>query len=261
MSLADESDFWAQVRLIAREEASHFRDGGSVVAEDGIIADGSYNAKDGTVSVWLIETASIISNGTEQPLLRQGIQLLTPIHGQQAGPVGGERVILIRRHSGWLAVLEHGKDDSPGAPAGEHWYAHKSGSYHKFQNSGNVSVKATAAHQITAATISHTSSGNSTFAASGNTAINALNVAITGTAAASLIAPSTQVGPPGGPYLNIGGGGLGSGYAVVRVLDLVTLLYWLSNHEHSGVQSGSSNTGVPVTAPPSVSGSPVTSTG
>jgi hypothetical protein len=235
LSLADDADLFATIRLMIRSEMNRWNDGGSLLAEDGIIANGSWNPADGTVTVLKIETASLLPSNTEQPLPLPGVQLLAPVHGMQGGPVGGERVILMRRHSGWLALLEHGKDDSPGAPAGEKWLTHKSGSSQKFQNSGNVSTTANATHQIQAVTITHTASGNAT--------LSATNAMITGTAAASVIAPSTAIGPSGGPYLNIGSGGLGGTYALVRVFELNALVASFNTHVHSGVQGGISNTG------------------
>lgn len=244
MSMADHADFWSQVRLIVREEAHKASDGGSIFAEDGIIADGSYSPKDGTVSVWMTETASLLPSNTEQPLPIQGVQLLTPVHGQQAGPVGGERVILIRRHSGWLAVLEHGEEDSPGAPAGEYHYLHKSGSFYKFKNSGDLDLNANAAHNVTAASSTHAVTGNETHTAQ--------NFSATATTAASVIAPSTQIGPSGGPYLNIGGGGYSASDAPILEAAFAIFNAWAATHIH-GPGTGS-DTGPPTISPPTVPG-------
>jgi hypothetical protein len=254
MSLADEADFWSRVRQIAREEASRAKDGGSTFAEDGIVASGSWNPKDATVSVWKLETASIIGDDTEQPLLYQGVQLATTVAGHQGPPIGDERVILIRRHSGWLAVLEHGEaggtpDDSPGAPAGEYWYVHPATkSFQKFENNGNVAVSAQANHSVTAASSSHTVTGTE--------AHTAQNLSMEASEAVPITSPSVQIGPMGGSYLQVGGSGDGGGYALVRVSDLTSLLEWASTHVHSGVQGGDGDTAAPTIPAPSVTGAP-----
>jgi hypothetical protein len=259
MSDADHADFWTQVRLIARDESKRSRDGGSSLAEDGIIAQGSWNPVDGTVSVLLIETASIITDGTEQPLVLKGIQLATTVAGHQGPPVGGERVILLRRHSGWLAILEHGQaagtpDDSPGAPAGENWYVHpKTKSYQKFKNTGNVDVKANNTHNVNAASSTHTVTGSETHSAA--------TFGVTASESASIIAPSVQIGPSGGPYLNIGGGGLGSGFALVRVFELNALITAFNAHTHSGVLTGGGTTGTPTATASPATGSTDTTAG
>ena len=254
MSLADEADFWSRVRQIAREEASRAKDGGSTFAEDGIVASGSWNPKDGTVSVWKLETASTIGDDTEQPLLYQGVQLATTVAGHQGPPIGDERVILLRRHSGWLAVLEHGEaagtpDDSPGAPAGEYWYVHPATkSFQKFENTGNVAVGAQANHSVTAASSSHTVTGTE--------AHTAQNLSMEASEAASITAPVINIGPSGGPYIQVGGSGIGGDLAIVRVSDLSALLTWAASHVHSGVQGGTGDTASPTFPPPAITGAP-----
>jgi hypothetical protein len=253
MSLADEASFWERVRHVAREEAHKAPDGGSIFAEDGLVADGSWNPKDGTISVWLIETASLLPSGTEQPLLLQGVQLATTVAGHQGPPIGNERCVLIRRHTGWLAILEHGTpagtpDDSPGAPAGEHWDVHKgTGSYTKITNAGNVEVHAQAQHSVTAASSAHTVTGTESHTSD--------NLSMEASVSASITSPSVQIGPSGGPYLQVGGSS-GGGFAIVRVTDLAALLTWASTHVHSGVQGGGGNTAAPTVPAPSVTGAP-----
>lgn len=245
MSLAENADFWARVRLVARQEAMRAHDGGSVYGEDGIIANGSWNPQSGTVDVWKVETASILTDGTEQPLRYQGVQLATTVNGHQGPPVGGERVILLRRHSGWLAILEHGQDDSPKAPAGEHWYVHpKTGSFQKFENNGNIAVSAEAQHSIAAA--------SSTQTITGSEAHTAQTWSASASTSASVTAPSVQIGPSGGPYLQTGGSGAGGSNALVRAFELnavVTainsLIALFNAHVHSGVQGGGGNSGAP----------------
>lgn len=70
----------------------------------------------------------------------------------------------------------------------------------------------------------------------------------------SIIAPHISIGPQGGPNIVIGEG---SGeYALIRVIDLNTLLSWLASHEHTGVQSGGAMSGAPSSSPPTITGSP-----
>lgn len=66
--------------------------------------------------------------------------LLTTQIGDQAGLIGGERAMLFRVPSGWAAMLEHGPDDSPQAPLGERWIAHRdptTGEYNAFLKATN----------------------------------------------------------------------------------------------------------------------------
>jgi hypothetical protein len=254
MSLADDADLWSMIRRIVREELAQAKDGGSRFAEDGIVASGSWNPTDGTVSVWKLETASLLPSDTEQPLLYQGVQLATTVAGHQGPPIGNERCILIRRHSGWLAIMEHGTpagtpDDSPGAPAGEHWYVHPSTkSFQKFTNAGNVEVSAQAQHSVSAASSTHTVTGTE--------AHSSENLSMEASETASITAPSVNIGPSGGPYIQVGGSGIGGDLAIVRVSDLSALLTWAAAHVHSGVQGGSSDTAAPTTSPPTITGAP-----
>lgn len=249
MSLADQADLWAEIRLMIRDEIGHYHDGSGLTAQDGIVANGSWNPADGTISVWMNETSSILVNRTEQPLPRQGIQLLAPVHGQQAGPIGGERVILIRRHSGWIAVLEHGLDDSPGAPAGESWMTQQSGdggsqkSSIKLKNGGDVSITAANAHQVTAASSTHEITGTEAHSAQMFTA--------TATSAASITAPSVQIGPTGGPNLSIGSSGYNSADAPILEAAFAAFYEWALTHVHV---PGGENTGPPLVPPPMVPG-------
>jgi glucose/arabinose dehydrogenase len=120
------------------------------VAVDGFIVPGSWNASTGEVDVFTLETGALLEDATEFPMVHKHVQLATTAHGHQTPPVGNERVVLIPRHSGFLAIMEHGDDDSPGAPAGESWLTQSTGSYLKLENSGNVALNAHATAMLTA---------------------------------------------------------------------------------------------------------------
>jgi len=196
-------------------------------ALDGVMVPGSWNAKNGTIDVALISSAAYIEDPSQQLTIISGVQLATTGHGHQTPPDGagwvgpsgdGERVILIPRESGFLAILEHGHDDSPGAPAGESWQLHKTGSYTKMVNSGDVQRHANANITDTASNITHTA-----------------------TSAASMHAPTITLAPVSGTT-----------YAVVHIQSLQALYAWLLTHTHSGVSSGGSNTGAPSSAAPAI---------
>ncbi len=93
-------------------------------SERGVIVPGSYNSKDGTVQVLIGTTAAIIPTAWSQPLAYPKLPLMTPVHGMQAGPKGGERCVVVKIKGGRGVYLVHDMDDSPGAPAGEYWYVH-----------------------------------------------------------------------------------------------------------------------------------------
>lgn len=114
------AEILSHMQQIARDSASTVP-----IGLDGVII--GYNPADGTVSVVIgssVAAAELADEPFTQPVVLTGVQLSTHALGTQYGPVGGERVLIVPRESGWQAVLEHGLNDSPGAPAGEHWIAH-----------------------------------------------------------------------------------------------------------------------------------------
>lgn len=126
------ADFIALIYRIVAEVMSNQSRG-----EQGVIVPGSYRKADGTVQVLIGTTAAIIQETDQQPLPRPRLPLLTPVHGMQAGPTGDERCIVVAFSGGFGVHLMHDEDDSPGAPAGEHWYVHPaSKSFYKYTNDG-----------------------------------------------------------------------------------------------------------------------------
>jgi hypothetical protein len=115
------------------------------VGREGIIQ--SYDPTDSTVEVIFGDGAAIIvgdGGDGDTPPFERGVPLITSHHGDQFGPIGGERCIVIPTQSGYAAHLHHAWDDSPGAPAGERWITHrdpttgKVDSYIKFTNAGSA---------------------------------------------------------------------------------------------------------------------------
>ena len=116
------------------------------VGRQGIIQ--SYDPTDGTVEVIFGDGAAIITgrqgDGDTPPTERR-IPLITNHHGDQAGPIGGERCVVIPTQSGYAAHIIYDEDDSPGAPAGERWITHldpatgEVNAYIKLTNDGKTS--------------------------------------------------------------------------------------------------------------------------
>lgn len=109
--------------------------------EAGVIVPKSYDPTTGTVQVLIGTTAAIIADTSSQPLPRPRLPLMTPVHGMQAGPVGGERCVILRTPGSAGVYLVHDTDDSPNAPAGEFHYLHRNASgatdsYFKVTNDG-----------------------------------------------------------------------------------------------------------------------------
>lgn len=112
---------------------------------EGVCVAGSYDP----AGVWeggaAMPSASFVigdSYGAATDANNMGVvraTLLTTQIGDQAGLIGGERAILFRVPSGWAAMLEHGPDDSPQAPLGERWIAHRDPGTGEF----NAFIKAT----------------------------------------------------------------------------------------------------------------------
>lgn len=110
------SDVISAVRLLARQ--THVP-----VSFEGTVVPDSWNAQAGTVDVLIGDTAGYTDDDSENPLVLQGVPLSTPAYGFQHGPVGGERATVVTAGgSDWRASIDYDEDDSPGTPAGEHWW-------------------------------------------------------------------------------------------------------------------------------------------
>ncbi len=92
---------------------------------EGIILKGSYDPSDGTATVAFGDTIAVFGDSGDTPILVPRVPIKTPHVGDQYGPLGDERVKISATQSGYAAEMVHGPNDSPGAPAGERWIAHR----------------------------------------------------------------------------------------------------------------------------------------
>lgn len=97
----------------------------------GVIVAGSYDPigiQQGNLalpSVEVIIGEDYASTTNTETLVTRRATLATSQIGDMAGPVGGERVVLFRSPSGWIAMFQHGPDDTPKTPQGERWIAQR----------------------------------------------------------------------------------------------------------------------------------------
>ncbi len=100
------------------------------VVTEGIILAGSYDATTGTVQVIMGHTVAAATfqhpNGQQITPTVVGASLQVTGYGDQYGPIGGERCLLVQCGTQFTAFLEFDQDDSPGAPSGERWIVHRS---------------------------------------------------------------------------------------------------------------------------------------
>ena len=92
-------------------------------AEHGMIVNGSFDPKLGTVKVLFgSDMLQFDASGNLLPVdqlpARGPYPLLTPWLGVQGAPVGGERCVVIPAAGSWVVAITHW-DDSPGIEAGE----------------------------------------------------------------------------------------------------------------------------------------------
>jgi len=121
---------------------------------EGIIIKGTYDPADGTATVGFGDTAAVFRDEGDAPILVPRVPIKTPHVGDQYGPIGDERVKISATQSGYSAEMVHGPDDSPGAPAGERWIAHRkaNGKYDtilKFTNDGASAGDAKGGFRVT----------------------------------------------------------------------------------------------------------------
>lgn len=81
-------------------------------------------------------------------------------------------------------------EQPPAAPSGEFWLVHKSGSFLKFTNDGNVSLNA-------AGNLNATVGGNMTANVTGNANTTAAQANVTASSSASITAPTIKIGSSG----------------------------------------------------------------
>jgi len=94
-------------------------------ARDGFIVAGTYDRADGTASVCIANTMAVHTDRGDGPVVVGRVPIYATHVGDQFGVIGDERVVLLPTESGYLALIRHGPDDSPQAPAGERWIGHR----------------------------------------------------------------------------------------------------------------------------------------
>jgi hypothetical protein len=85
----------------------------------GVVADGTWNSAEGTISI--IDGESFSAIPPDQPIVLANAPVLTNQVGDQTGPLPGDTVVSLRTHGGFVSVFHHVPDNSPGVPAGERW--------------------------------------------------------------------------------------------------------------------------------------------
>ena len=95
------------------------------IDREGIVIKGTYDPTDGTATVAFGDTAAVFRDEGDTPILIPRVPIKSPHVGDQYGVMGDERVKISATQSGYAAEMVHGPDDSPGAPAGERWIAHR----------------------------------------------------------------------------------------------------------------------------------------
>jgi hypothetical protein len=229
-----------------------------LIGREGVVINGSWQPTGefaGTAETLQGDTASVLGDDGDAPISHAHISVGTTAIGDQYGPRGGERAVLLPTQSGWIKIFHHGPDDSPGAPAGELWRCHYNAAgqidaYIKLTNDGDAGDALGGLSMLTGSRfVLETASGF--------------------TVIIDDVAKAIRLGTPGGLALIlddtlgkilIGKGGLGAPDSVMTQSDAQTLanaiiesVQTAFNTFAATVQSGS---GVP---PPTVG--PVTATG
>lgn len=89
------------------------------MAREGIILKGTYDPTDGTASILFGDTAACFTDQGDTPNIAAHVPIHTIATGTQQGPLGDERVKCFPTPSGYVAMVVHGPDDSPGAAPGQ----------------------------------------------------------------------------------------------------------------------------------------------
>jgi hypothetical protein len=187
-------------------------------AYSAYILPSTWNPKDGTVAVRVKHTAWLQArnDGINIPLDPIRIPLLTAGLGHQYGPQGYEDVTVFPRADRSVAIFEHTEVTTPGAPAGEHWLVHYTGTavidlWIKFTNAMGV--------DILAGPLFHMATKN-------GLAINASD--------------ATGILQLGATNLDMTNDAVATRRYVHEYVDMI-----YNSHTHPGVQNGSGTTGAP----------------
>lgn len=96
-----------------------------VAVLEGVLQAGSYDPTNGTVQVVIGHTVAAAGfDDGDQPMIVTA-SLATVGYGDQYGPIGNERALVLRAGTHYIAFIEFGPDDSPGVPSGERWIVHR----------------------------------------------------------------------------------------------------------------------------------------
>lgn len=209
-------------------QASLDSDRTPLVVLEGIIQAGSYDPTVGTVQISIGHTVAAASfNDGDQPDIVTAA-LATIGYGDQYGPVGNERALVLRAGTHYVALIEFGPDDSPNAPSGERWTIHRNSSgatdaYDKITNDGATAGDGKAGRRILVGeyAVIQTTGGlqvtlNDKAGISGQIEL---------TAGSLTLIMDANTGT-----LQIGGSGTTSGDAIMRQSDIVSLLSSLATN-------------------------------
>ena len=118
MSLKDEQQYRDLLALVSSMIAQIPHP----VGIEGVVVAGSYSPATSDATSLRGDTYAAIDDQTGQatthPIVHPRISIATAAHGDQYGPVGNERTVLLPTQSGYIMLFEHQEDDSPGAPSG-----------------------------------------------------------------------------------------------------------------------------------------------
>lgn len=256
----------ADIQTIAEIVSHMIHEKGERVTEHGVVTAGSWSAIDdasrqieaGTAEATSGKTAAILGDDGDTGLAKPRLNVATTQIGDQYGPIGGERVLIIPTEDGPVALYIHGPEDSPGAKAGERWILHRNpttlgwDAFLKFTNDGVTTNDGKGGISVNAASfLSMVTTGGlsivgtdtqQTFtiqSASGGAII--LNDNKQRLVLQYLGATILFDGPTG--TVQIQGSSTASGDAVVRQSDLAAHIAdvkaYINAHTHTGVQTGS----------------------
>lgn len=142
----------SDIQIIATIVSQMIHEKQERVAEHGVCVGGSWSPVDnagaqidaGTIQSTSGKTAAILGDDGDTGLAKPRLNVATTMVGDQYGPIGNERVVIIPTETAEIALFIHGPDDSPGAPAGERWICHRNpttgkvDSYIKLTNDGST---------------------------------------------------------------------------------------------------------------------------
>jgi len=198
------------------------------VSKKGIITN--FNPNDWAVKV-LLQPEEVLTQ--EIPL---GAPWVGDGWGLFAAPSIGDECLVVSvegsYNNGFACLLNFNNDERPlPVKSGEFWLVHKTGSFLKLTNNGNLSINGHAEINVTAPTLNITVNGNVALNASGSVSATANLFELTGdTKIDGNLVVSGSISDLNGTKGSIG-----------NIRDTY------NSHTHGGVETGSGNTGTPST--------------